>query len=72
MLRPGDGQSAMTEEEPRWPVRCSCGREYTEERWKALRFVGEAADDGGGALEHRVCTCGSTISVIVDQRVSGR
>lgn len=38
-----------------------CGRALTPSDWYRLTFVGRWATDEG-ALELRVCTCGSTIS----------
>ena len=40
---------------------CSCGRGYTAEEWSTLRYVGEML-----GLEMRDCTCGSSISRVVD------
>jgi hypothetical protein len=53
-----------------WPKRCSCGKEYHEAGFNALPFVGTLNDDDGiPPLEHRNCTCGSTMVVpVVDIR----
>jgi hypothetical protein len=43
--------------------RCLCGASYTDETWKALRYVG-LQDLGDGELaELRDCTCSSTLAI---------
>ncbi|MDB4934282.1 MAG: hypothetical protein JWP87_1254 [Labilithrix sp.] len=54
--------SAVVAWNPEQTVECGgCHRILTPPDWYALRFVGRWATDEG-ALELRICTCGSCIS----------
>lgn len=46
-------------------ARCSCGRQYTEDQWRLLRYVGRCPDGAGGELELRNCICCSTQAIEV-------
>ena len=45
---------------------CACGREYTEEEWGTLHFIGQQIDQFE-ELELRNCRCGRTIAVEIGQ-----
>lgn len=45
-----------------WPVVCACGRSWSREAWRALRYVGVARFEPECHFEMRNCTCRSTLS----------
>lgn len=55
---------------PEETIHCACGRAHTPQEWYALPFVARWPTDFG-ALELRVCTCGSCISRARPSFVSG-
>ena len=64
----------ITYQKNTFPVVCGCGREHFPHSWYALVFVGiqEGIDRDTGRrfwsdLELRNCTCGSTLSAMVEE-----
>ena len=53
--------------EPRFIKRCECGRAYSLEAWRRLRFVGfQRLEDDDLATELRNCAgCQSAIGIVV-------
>lgn len=56
-------------------TRCNCcGARYSAASWLALKYIGlqDLYDGKGGVAECRDCTCGSTISAVVEPVVKVR
>ena len=48
-----------------FPKKCACGREYTQEEWEKLHFVGWQDGINNEVYELRNCFCKSTLMVKV-------
>lgn len=48
-----------------FPKKCSCGRSYSEARWKMLPYVGTQEYPWGEVQELRNCVCNSTMSIVL-------
>jgi hypothetical protein len=52
-----------------WPKACSCGMKHTEASFQSLPLVGVLPAEDIPPLEHRNCSCGTTLVVpVVDIR----